>query len=224
MQHVRGVVQCGFQVVRDHDDRDPFLMQLADDLVHLGRRFGVQAGDRLIQQQAFPGGAQGAGQKHPLLLPAGKLPVAPAFKSAQAQPFQIPGGHRLFLPGVKGPQAALPLKAGADDLLYRGRKIPLHLGLLGQVANFRGAQPFHANGPGQGSGEIQNGFHQRGLAGAVLSHNAQVVPGVYGKAQIGDDRLAVIAQRCVFTDDLRHIFFSLTKCLFQHLAVLFHNG
>ena len=122
----------------DHDDGDALPVKRSDDFVHLRRGLGVQTGDRLIQQQAFPGGAQGPGQKHPLLLPAGELPVAFPGKLGHAHPLQILRGQGFFRLGVEGPQAAPALEARKHDLLHGSGEIPLHLGLLGQISDFGG--------------------------------------------------------------------------------------
>ena len=122
----------------DHDDGDALPVKLGDDFIHLRRCFGVQTGDRLIQQQAFPGGAQCPGQEHPLLLPAGEIPVAFSGELCHAHPLQILRCQRFFRFGVEGPQAAPALEARKHDLLHGCGEIPLHLGLLGQIADFGG--------------------------------------------------------------------------------------
>ena len=71
MQNVVGVLQRGGKVVGNHDGGDAVLMKLFNQIIHLFRDLGVQPGNRLIQQQTFPGGAQSPCQQNPLLLSAG---------------------------------------------------------------------------------------------------------------------------------------------------------
>ena len=204
-----GIRQGNPHVMRNHDNGNALTVQLLDDFVHLRRGLGIQTGNGFIQQEALLGGAQRPCQQHPLLLPAGQLPVAPALKALQPKLFQIGAGCGLFFLGVEGSPAPLPLETGKHNFQHRGGEIPLHLGLLGQIANLGGLQSLHVYGASQGRGEIQNGFHQGGLAGAVFSHDAQIVPGVDRKVQTGDNGFSVIAQGGIFTYDLGHPAFLL---------------
>ena len=57
----------------DDKHRQPLLGQLAHDGQHLAHHLGVQRGGRLVKQQYLGLHGQRAGNRHTLLLPAGKL-------------------------------------------------------------------------------------------------------------------------------------------------------
>ena len=68
----------GVDIVGDHDDADIVAeVYKLDKIVHLPGGDGVKPGDRLVQQKKLFGGAESTGKKHPLLLAAGQLPIAP---------------------------------------------------------------------------------------------------------------------------------------------------
>ena len=48
MKNVLSVFDRARDVVRDHDDRDAFVIELFDEGIHLARNEGVKACDRLI--------------------------------------------------------------------------------------------------------------------------------------------------------------------------------
>ena len=61
-------------VMGDHyrGDAQP-LLQLADFAAQQQAYFGIEGGERLVEEQQAGRHRQGAGQSHPLLLPAGEL-------------------------------------------------------------------------------------------------------------------------------------------------------
>ena len=104
--------------------------------------------------------------------------------------------------GVEKPQPLLVQAAGEDHFIHRGREVPLGPGLLGQIAHgslpqFRRPRDL----PGLGREEPQQAPQQRGLAGAVVPHDAQVVPRPDGEIQVGQDALTLIPQGRVPADD-----------------------
>ena len=102
-------------------------------------------------------------------------------------------------------QSGPALEAGQDNLPNRGREIPLNLGLLGQIADLRGLQPV-----GEGNAALLRGFQsqqpldQRGLAGAVFPHHAEIVPGVQRKVYPFQHPFALIGKAKVFTFQYGH--------------------
>ena len=97
------------------------------------------------------------------------------------------------------------LASGQNDLPDRRREILLYGCLLGQVADF--VLP-HAvdeiDGAAQRLLQAQHRAHQRGFSGAVLAHDAQIVPGVHRKAQMFQDRVGFIAQSQIPTGYQSH--------------------
>ena len=76
-----------------HDDGHALLLiQIGQGLVEVLGGGGVQAGNGLVQNQQLTSGAQGPGQQHPLLLPAGEVPVAGVLQFQNAQLAQVHHG------------------------------------------------------------------------------------------------------------------------------------
>ena len=137
MQDMGCVGQDVFQVMGDHQNRYfLFPVDAGDELVHFLGHDRVKAGDRLVQQQELPGSAQGPGQKNPLLLAAGQIPVAPFFQRQQVQKFHFFVGVLPVLAGVERRKMDLVLASGQDNFADAGRKVFLGGGLLGQIADF----------------------------------------------------------------------------------------
>ena len=200
-----GVTKRGLHVVGDHKDRDAVVfVKLGDHLIQLPAGGRSQAGYRLVQQQHFLGRAKSPGQQHPLLLASRQLPITAPGKTLHIHTPEGLPGQVLFRPGVKGAQAAPALTAGKGHLPNCGGKVPLGLGLLGQIADFSGE---HASaqdhGPLQGGQKAQDGPHQCGFPRSVLPQDVQIVSGVDGKAQIPDQD-GIIAQGQALAVHLDH--------------------
>ena len=145
------------------------------------------------------------GQQHPLLLPAGQFPVTPPGQVGGPHLVQQAGGFGLLRPGVEGPQPAPALKPGQHDLPHQGGKIPLQVGLLGQIPQLPPGQPVpEPHRPAHGRLQAQQRLHQGGLAAAVLSHDAQAVPRLHRKGKPPHHRPALIAQGQIVYGDLCH--------------------
>ena len=96
---------------------------------------------------------------------------------------------------VEQPVAACTEKARAHHLRHRGGKVLLGPGLLGQIADGSAPErPAPLNAARQGGQQAQQAFEQRGLAGAVFTHDADVVPPAHLKIQMLPNGLALIAQ------------------------------
>ena len=196
VQNMVGVAQgAAYIVCHRHDGDALLLVQVFQRAVQLLSRRRVQPRHRLVQDQQFPGGAQGTRQQHPLLLPAGQLPVAPVLQLQHAQLAHVHQRGGLLLRRVEKPHAPAAEKAAAHYLRHRGGKVLLRLCLLGQIADGSAPQGRGAHDlAGQGLQQAQQTFHQRGFAAAVLAH---IVAAVHLKAQVLPHRLALIAQRRV---------------------------
>ena len=203
MQHRPGAAQGGPQIVGHHHHRHALLpVQVGEGLVQILGRGGVQAGNGLVQDQQAAGGTQGPGQQHPLLLAAGEIPVALVLQLQNPQLAHVHQCRGLLGGGVEEPQPLLVQAAREDHFIHRGREVPLGPGLLGQIAH--GSLPQFRrpeNLPGLGGEEPQQAPQQRGLAGAVVPHDAQVVPRPDGEIQVGQDALTLIPQGRVPADD-----------------------
>lgn len=205
MQDVRGVAPGGGEVVRDHQNGDPVAaVELLHDRVHLLRHLRVEPRDRLVEQEQAPRGAEGAGEEHALLLPAGELPVAAVPQGRESEPLDLLLGDSAFFFSVKG-RPAPPDAAGEHDLPDRGGKIPLDGGLLREIADLVLLYPVaEAHRPGKRPAEPEQGLHQRGLAGAILPDDAEVISRLHRKGEMGEDRFSLVAEGEVFTYDLCH--------------------
>ena len=138
--------------------------------------------------------AQGPRQQHPLLLTPGKIAVAAVRKIRDLHALHVLDDKSPVFFAIEGPEAIARLAAGQHDLPYGCGEIPLHLGLLGQVADLAGGKarpPDDLTVPGRD--EPEKGAHQRGLAGAVFAHDAEIIPLVDGKVEPGQDLLVLVA-------------------------------
>ena len=83
--------------MRDHDDRDAFIVELIDEGIHFGRNEGVQACYRLIQKEHFLCSAKSSCEEYSLLLSAGQISVALFSKAADSQKgIRIREGKKIF--------------------------------------------------------------------------------------------------------------------------------
>ena len=197
------VPEGGAKIVGNHDHGHALLLiQIVQGFVKVLGGGGVQPGDGLVQNQKPAGGAEGPGQKHPLLLAAGEVPVALA---SQFQGPQLPQVHQRLGPlggGVEEPQPLPVQKAGEDHLLHRGGEVPLGLGLLGEVAHRPPLQlrrPLNASR--QRRQETQKSPEQGGFPGAVVPHDAEIVPAPDPEVQMTQDALPLVAQGQVPADN-----------------------
>ena len=200
-----GIADSRADVVADHQDGDALPVEPGDEVVHLRRGHRVQARHRLVEQQELLRGAQGPGQEHPLLLAAGELSVAAVGKLRNAHPRHVLRRQTLFLLAVEGPEAAAAQAAGQDDLPHGGGEVALHHGLLGQIADLVLHQSVAGlDAAAQGRLQAQQGLHQRALAGAVLSDDAQIVPRVDAEAEIPHNDAGIIAQGQILSGEQCH--------------------
>ena len=185
MQDVRGIGDCLQYIVRNHDDGNShFPVDALHQPVHGFRHLGIQSRNRLVQYQHFIRSAQGPGQQYPLLLPAGKIPVAGPGQRYNFQLFHGIFRNLFFLTVVKGPQAASPLTARKDHFPHGSGKIPLHKSLLGQVPDFVLLETAaKCNLAGQWFLQPQQRAQQRTFACTVLAYDTKVIPFFYGKRQ-----------------------------------------
>ena len=185
-------------------------------MVHLVGGKGVEPRDGLVEQQQLSGGTQGAREQHALLLSARKLAVAVLGEVLDAELFHVALGQGALFPAVEGAQPHAVLAAREHDLAHRGREVALHLGLLRQIADLPRAQAVgKADRPADRRLQSQQRAHERGLAGAVFAHNAEIIPGVHLKTQPAQQPGVFIAQGQLITDDLCHTGASFSSAPFS---------
>lgn len=201
VQDVRGVAHRRVDIVGHHDDGDVVAeVHKLDEIIQLPRRDRVEAGHRLVEQQELLRGAQGARQQHALLLPARQLLIAPVPQLLDAHALHVPVGAGAVLRVVVQAAAQGIEAAGEHDLPDAGRKIPLDLGLLRQVADLGALQAVaEADRPLLRGLEAQKPLDQRGLAGAVLADHAEIIPRVQREVHALQHGRAVIGKAQVFT-------------------------
>ena len=187
MQYPAGTFQGGLEVMGHHHHRHALLaVEVGQKLIKVLGGGRVQTGDRLVQDQKAPGGAQRPGQQCPLLLAAGEIPVALVLELQDAELSHIHQGLGLLGGGVEKPEALAVEAPGQDHLIHRGRKVPLGLRLLGQVSDGALLQLRRAEDLARlGRQQSQQPPQQRGFARAVVSHDAKVVSGPDGEIQMG---------------------------------------
>ena len=169
---------------------------------------GVQARHRFVQHQQVPCRAQGPGQQHPLLLAAGQFPIALVLQLQNAQLAHVLQGLGLLGRGIEEFPPPGAEKAGQHHLADGGGKVLLCPGLLGQIADGPPAEAFvQADLPGQGPQQAQHALEQGGLAGAVVPHDAQIIPPAHLKGQMLPDGAALVAQGRV-TAVYEHLLFA----------------
>ena len=208
VQDAAGVAQGLRDIMGDHDDGDALLVvQLVHHIVQLIGDGGVQPGKGLIHKQQAAGGAQGPCQQHPLLLPAGKLPVAAVCQVLRPQQAQFGKGCFAVGAGVEGGVALGSQQTAEDDLHDRGGEIPLDGRLLGQITNLLRRQ-VEVNMPAGGADQSQDAFEQGGFARPVFAYDGKVIPLLHRKLQMGEDTFALIAQRKVTALNEGHDFAS----------------
>ncbi len=190
-------MQGALQVVGHHDDGQPLIfVEIGQRPVQILCGGGVQPRHRLVQDQQPPGGAQRPCQQHPLLLSAGQLPVAPILQFQYPQLAHVHQRLRLLGGGVEEPPSTGAEKARQHYLADGGGKIPLSLGLLGQIAHRPGGLT-SPDDPLQRRQQPQQALEKRGLAGAVFPHDTQVFPRMYREGQMFPHGVSLVAQRHV---------------------------
>ena len=188
----------------------PSWVKRFNQMVHLRSHLWVKSGNRLVQKQHFPGSTEGARQKDALLsfieLLRRKAPgssVLPAVRSAFCA---WHSAQAAFLHDCK--TDADRSGSGSQTTrcpLHRRRKISLHDGLLGQIADLVLAQTIaHLDLPGNGLLQTEQRFHQGAFARTVFTNYTKIVPCVDLKIQRIQNGLSLVANEKVLTNELRH--------------------
>ena len=172
-----------FELVGGQHHRDAVAAQRVDQLPHQKPGVRVHARGGLVEEHQFGSADQRAGQREPLLLPAGEPTVGGAGRVGQAQRAQQPlrvqrvggvGGHQVeHLAGPGRGIAAAALQHHAD-----ARPQP-------RVVGDR-VQPEHLDGAGVGADEPLAHLHRRGLAGAVGAQQREHLGGVHLEVEVGN--------------------------------------
>ena len=205
VQNGRRVAQRAGEVVRDHNDGRPGLVQLADDAVHLRRGGRVQPRHRLVEQQQPVAGAERAGEQHALPLAAGERRAGLLFQPLDPQPAQALQRRFLIRTCIKGAKTQLSRAAGKRHLPDRGREIRAVGGLLRQIADAPAAKRLVKHNPAGKRGlEAEQRLGQRALAAPVLAHDAEIIAPLDGKGQIPQHHPALVSQRDAGAFNLRH--------------------
>lgn len=79
-----GIFDRAFDIMRDHNDRDPVLVQLSDQRIHIRCYLRVETRNRLIEKQNIFCRADCSRKKDPLLLPAGQIHIRRFFEAGTA--------------------------------------------------------------------------------------------------------------------------------------------
>ena len=183
-------------VVRDQQDGEA-AGQLHQQLVELGRGRAVHAGRGLVQQQQLGMGGQGAGDEHPLPLPAGQ-----GGEGAPAQLGQPDGGQRLLgrLPVLSAVRAGREVAhpAHAHHVQDGDREQGVEAGVLGHVAH-PAAGPLrrpaeHPHLAGLRARGAQDQAQQGGLAAPVGAHRGDELSGQHLEADLLEHRLAGVGE------------------------------
>ena len=201
-----GTAQGSLQIVRDHHDGDSVLpIEVGNQLIHLRRDLRIEARDGFIEEEQLSCGAERPGKQGPLLLSAGQLPVAAPGQRLDLHAADVLPRERLVLRSVEGAKPLPSLTAGEDNLIDAGREVPLHHGLLRQIANLVLPQAIAGQDAAlQRVHQAQDRFHQRGFAGAVFAHDAEVFPRLDFKADMLQNWLSLVAEGEVFAGQKRH--------------------
>ena len=80
------------------------------------------------------------------------------------------------------------------------------------------------NSAADGHLQAEDRFHKGTFAGAVFSHDAEVVARKDLKIKVLQNGLPIVADAELLTSELSHHPTPLTQCLFQHGKVLLHHG
>ena len=195
MKNVAGVVKRLAKVVRNHYDwNSVVLVKVSYKLVHFLGGGRIKAGNRLVKQNHFLRSAEGAGKKDSLLLAARKVSVASFCKREDSKPLHVFKGRLLFFSIIKWPKAGDALAAWKDYFQNAGRKVALHLRLLGKVSDLIFFQAVAKNYLSVHRAlQAQDCPHERGFSASVFADNAKVVAGVHFEWQIADEDIFIVA-------------------------------
>lgn len=76
MEYMLGVFKRSPDIMRNHDDGNPFLsIEFFNKSIHFCRSLRIQSGNRFIQENHFLRGTERTRKQYPLLLSAGKFPI-----------------------------------------------------------------------------------------------------------------------------------------------------
>lgn len=76
MEYMLGVFKRSSDIMRNHDDGNPFLsIEFFNKSIHFCRNLRIQSGNRFIQENHFLRGTECSRKKYTLLLSAGKFPI-----------------------------------------------------------------------------------------------------------------------------------------------------
>ena len=196
MEDLRGVAHRLMYVVRDHYNGDAVAeIDELDKVVHLLRGDGVKPGDGLVEQKELLRGAQRTGEQHALLLSAGERLIALAFQILYAHALKVELRAFTLRPAVVHTPPERVEAAGEHDLINARGKVALGGALLREIADLRRAQSAAGDDlPRGGLFQAQKPAHERGLAGAVLPDDAEVIPPLYLKIHALNDGFAVVGK------------------------------
>jgi hypothetical protein len=166
--------------------------QPVDQLVHLLLQAGVQAAERLVEEQHARFGGQRTGQRDPLLLPAGERAGRPPVEAGQLHQLE-----ELTRPPPRRPARNAPDAVGEGDVvgdvqvrekqraLEHHRHAPPLRGRAGQVDAVEGHRA--------GVRLLQTGDHpqQRALARAGRAEDRQAGAGRHLQVDVGERPLLV---------------------------------
>ena len=117
MQNVLSVLDRRHDVVGDHDDRDAFFVELADEFIHLVGYEGIKARYRFVEKEHLLSGAKGSCKKDSLLLAARKVAVAPIFEIFDSKALHILMSSFLCSLAIENVSSEAVLASGEDHFI-----------------------------------------------------------------------------------------------------------
>ena len=179
-----------FEDVGGHDDGDTLAHLVEQHLLDLPGRAGVEAGQRLVEDDQFRIVDEGAGERDLLQHALGEAAAALMRVRGEAEPFDQLGGAGLRLPRVDLPEA------GDEFEIFVGGEPVIDHRLVGNPGDDRfggqrvlaGVDAEHRDRPGFRLQEARDHAQDGGLAGAVGSEQGVELAGFDAQLQVFDDR------------------------------------
>src|SRR4030095_3401909 len=184
--------QCLAHIMIRYQDANVALAQIANDSLYVEHRYGVDAGERLVQEHELRLHGQRARN-----LDATTLAAREAYPERIANMASVQLFEELFELRPPGRAIQVPpcLKDSAD--IVRHAQLPEHRGFLRQVAETQFRAPMHGELRDVAAGQVDaacvaaheahDHVEGRRLAGAVRPEQPHDLAAVYDHAQVLDD-------------------------------------
>ena len=199
-------------LVGHHDHRQPVGCQLAHNAQHLAHHLGVQRGGRLVKQQHLRLHRQGAGDRHALLLPAGKLARLGVDIRRHTDLFQIlqggfAGSFLVLMQHIAQPCGAV-VQHGHIVEQVKALEHHTHLGAVGAGVAALGGDVLPVEQHltvGRGFQQV-DAAQQGGLAAAGCADHTGDIAGLDGKIHIAQHNVGAeaLGKMLDLNNSLRH--------------------